>query len=185
LALWRNALREALGSNGRLIIDLVPELELIIGAQPPIADLPPQEIRRRFQSVSRRFVSVFAQPSHPLALFLDDLQWLDTATLDMVEDLLTHADVHHLMLIAAYPSESWRSVAISSDSRADHAAKAKLPPESKSVPPPANLPLKDLRFGLQDVQCARCRAENEAIGPEVEELYSSAPRGRERTLDDE
>jgi predicted ATPase len=52
--------------------------------------------------VFRRFVSVFAHPSHPLALFLDDLQWLDAATLDLVEDLLTQADVHHLMLIGAY-----------------------------------------------------------------------------------
>jgi PAS domain S-box-containing protein len=102
LAPWRNALREALGENGRLIIDLVPELELIIGGQPPIPDLPPQDERRRFQLVFRRFVDVFAQPSHPLALFLDDLQWLDSATLDIVEDLLTHADVHHLMLIGAY-----------------------------------------------------------------------------------
>ena len=52
--------------------------------------------------VFRRFVGIFAQPSHPLALFLDDLQWLDAATLDLVEDLLTQPDVHHLMLIGAY-----------------------------------------------------------------------------------
>jgi len=102
LAHWRDALREALGENGRLIIDLVPELELIIGSQPPLPDLPPQDSRRRFQLVFRRFVGVFAQPSHPLALFLDDLQWLDAATLDIVEDLLTEADVRHLLLIGAY-----------------------------------------------------------------------------------
>jgi PAS domain S-box-containing protein len=102
LAPWRNALFEALGQNGRLIIDLVPELELIIGGQPPVPDLPPQDAQRRFQMVFRRFVSIFAQPSHPLALFLDDLQWLDAATLDLVEDLLTQPDVHHLMLIGAY-----------------------------------------------------------------------------------
>jgi PAS domain S-box-containing protein len=102
LAPWRDALRDALGANGGLIIDLVPELELIIGGQPPVPDLPPQDARRRFQLVFRRFVGVFAQPSHPLALFLDDLQWLDAATLDIVGDLLTHQDVHHLMLIGAY-----------------------------------------------------------------------------------
>ena len=102
LAPWRHALLEALGPNGRLIIDLVPELELIIGAQPPVPDLPPQDARRRFQLVFRRFVSVFAHPSHPLALFLDDLQWLDAATLDLVEDLLTQSDVRYLMLIGAY-----------------------------------------------------------------------------------
>jgi PAS domain S-box-containing protein len=102
LAPWRDMLREALGSNGRLIIDIVPELELIIGAQPRVADLPPQDARRRFQLVFRRFISVFAQPSHPLALFLDDLQWLDAATLDLVEDLLTQSDVRYFILIGAY-----------------------------------------------------------------------------------
>jgi PAS domain S-box-containing protein len=102
LAPWREALREALGPNGRLIIDLVPELEVVIGAQPPVPDLPPQDARRRFQLVFRRFISVFAEPSHPLALFLDDLQWLDAATLDIVEDLLTQSDVRYLMLIGAY-----------------------------------------------------------------------------------
>jgi predicted ATPase len=102
LAPWREVLREALGPNGQLMIDLVPELELIIGAQPPVPDLPPQDARRRFQLVFRRFISVFAQPSHPLALFFDDLQWLDAATLGLLEDLLTQSDVRHLMLIGAY-----------------------------------------------------------------------------------
>ena len=85
---WRNALREALGPNGRLMIDLVPELKLIIGEQPAVPDLPPQDAQRRFQLVFRRFIGVFARPEHPLALFLDDLQWLDSATLDLFEDLL-------------------------------------------------------------------------------------------------
>ena len=58
--------------------------------------------KRRFQLVFRRFISVFAQPEHPLALFLDDLQWLDAATLDLLEDLLTQPDVQHLLLIGAY-----------------------------------------------------------------------------------
>jgi PAS domain S-box-containing protein len=102
LSPWRDALCEALGSNGRLIIDLVPELELILGAQPPVAELSPTDAQRRFQLVFRRFISVFARPEHPLALFLDDLQWLDAATLDLVGDLLTQPDVHHLMLIGAY-----------------------------------------------------------------------------------
>ena len=102
LATWRAALLEALGPNGRLMIDLVPELKLIIGDQPPVPDLPPQDARRRFQLVFRRFIGVFARPEHPLALFLDDLQWLDAATLDLLEDLLTPAGVQHLMLIGAY-----------------------------------------------------------------------------------
>jgi hypothetical protein len=67
-----------------------------------VPELPPQDAQRRFQLVCRRFINVFARPEHPLALFLDDLQWLDAATLDLLEDLLTQPDVRHLMLIGAY-----------------------------------------------------------------------------------
>jgi PAS domain S-box-containing protein len=99
---WREAFREAFGPNGRLMVDLVPELTLIIGEQPPVPELPPQDAQRRFQLVFRRFLGVFARPDHPLALFLDDLQWLDAATLDLLEDLLTQPDVRYLLLIGAY-----------------------------------------------------------------------------------
>jgi PAS domain S-box-containing protein len=102
LCKWRDALREALQPNGLLIVDLVPELKHIIGEQPPVPELPPSEAQRRFQLVFRRFIGVFARPEHPLALFLDDLQWLDAATLDLLEDLLTQTDVEHLLLIGAY-----------------------------------------------------------------------------------
>src|ERR1700692_1690477 len=102
LSSWRDALLEALGANGRLMVDLVPELKLIVGEPPPAADLPPQQAQARFQLVFRRFIGVFARPEHPLTLFLDDLQWLDAATLDLLEDLLARPDVQHLMLIGAY-----------------------------------------------------------------------------------
>jgi serine/threonine protein kinase len=100
LAKWRGALRDAVGLNG--IVDLVPELKLIIGEQSPVTDLPPQDAQRRFQLVFRRFIAVFARPEHPLALFLDDLQWLDAATLNLLEHLLGRTDMQHLMLIGAY-----------------------------------------------------------------------------------
>jgi PAS domain S-box-containing protein len=102
LGIWRNALDETLGQNARLMVDLVPELRLIIGEPPRVPELPPQDAQRRFQLVFRRFISVFARPEHPLALFLDDLQWLDTATLDLLEDMLIQSDLQHLMLIGAY-----------------------------------------------------------------------------------
>src|SRR5262249_51584272 len=79
LAPWRDALRDALGPNAALIFDLVPEVRIIIGEHSPVHELPPQDAQRRFQMVFRQFVSVFARPEHPLALFLDDLQWLDAA----------------------------------------------------------------------------------------------------------
>src|SRR6266852_4478732 len=75
---WRGALEEAVGPNGQLIVNLIPEVEFVIGKQPPVPDLPPRDAHNRFQMVFRRFPGVFARKEHPLALFLDDLQWLDT-----------------------------------------------------------------------------------------------------------
>jgi hypothetical protein len=99
---WRDTLLEALGPNGQLMVTLIPELAAIIGEPPPIPDLPPQEAQNRFQMVFRRFLSAFAQPKHPLALFLDDLQWLDAATLELIEQLVAEPDVRHLLLVGAY-----------------------------------------------------------------------------------
>ena len=99
---WRTALSEALGAHGRLVVELVPELKLIIGEQPPTPDLPPQQTRRLFQIALRRFVGAFAKPEHPLALFLDDLHWVDAATLDLLEDLMIGSDLRHLLVIGAY-----------------------------------------------------------------------------------
>ena len=102
LSRWRNEIMAALGPNGRLMTDLIPELTLVIGEQPPLPELEAQQAQRRFQLVFRRFLSVFTKAEHPLALFLDDLQWLDAATLDLLEDLLTQADVRRLLLVGAY-----------------------------------------------------------------------------------
>jgi PAS domain S-box-containing protein len=102
LAIWRDAFLEALEPNAPLITDLIPELKLIIGDQPPLPELEPQHAQSRFRLAFRRFIGVFARPEHPLALFLDDLQWLDPATLDLMEGLLTRSDVQHLMVIGAY-----------------------------------------------------------------------------------
>jgi PAS domain S-box-containing protein len=99
---WREALREALGPNGQLMVNLIPELQFIIGEQPSVAELPPQDAQNRFQMVFRRFLGVFARAEHPLALFLDDLQWLDSATLHLVKHLISHDDVRHVLLIGAY-----------------------------------------------------------------------------------
>jgi PAS domain S-box-containing protein len=99
---WRRALAEALGVHGQLMVELVPELEFLIGKQPAVPDLPPQEEQNRFKLVFRRFLGAFATPEHPLALFLDDLQWLDAATLELIEQFVTHAEVRRLLLVGAY-----------------------------------------------------------------------------------
>jgi len=99
---WRNAIQKSVGPNGQLIVKLIPELEFVIGAQPPVAALPGTEAESRFHMVFRSFLAVFACKVHPLAVFLDDLQWLDAATLKLLEHLMTHPDVRHLLLIGAF-----------------------------------------------------------------------------------
>ena len=104
-----SALREALGPNGQLIVSLIPEFELVIGKQPPYPDLPPQEAQNRFQMVFQQFLGAsFARPDQPLVLFLDDLQWLDAATLDLLEHLVTHSEVRDLL--SSVPTGATRSV---------------------------------------------------------------------------
>ncbi|WP_437747623.1 AAA family ATPase [Sorangium sp. So ce1504] len=102
IAAFRQRLLGALGSNGQLIVDVIPHVELIIGRQPPVPELPPAEAQSRFRVVFRHFIGVFARKEHPLALFLDDLQWTDSASLGLLRDLLTHPETHHLLVIGAY-----------------------------------------------------------------------------------
>jgi predicted ATPase/signal transduction histidine kinase/CheY-like chemotaxis protein len=98
----REAIRKSVGPNGQLIVSLIPELEFIIGPQPAVAPLPATEAESRFHMVFRSFLGVFARKEHPLALFLDDVHWLDAATLKLLEHLMTHPDVRHLLLIGAF-----------------------------------------------------------------------------------
>ncbi|MEM0979226.1 MAG: AAA family ATPase [Cyanobacteria bacterium P01_H01_bin.58] len=99
---WRSALLDALKLNGQVIIDVIPEVELIIGSQPPAAELSPQEAQNRFNLVFQNFIQVFTQKTHPLAIFLDDLQWADGASLQLIQSLMGEANTHHLLFIGAY-----------------------------------------------------------------------------------
>lgn len=103
---WRNALLEALGQNGQVIIDLVPELEIIIGKQTVVPELPPTEAQNRFQMVFLSLVKVFATQQNPLVIFIDDLQWSDVPTLNLIQRLVTARDLKHLFIIGAYRSNA-------------------------------------------------------------------------------
>lgn len=102
LSRWREELLDALGTSGRIIIDVIPELELIIGPQPQPQEVEPQESRNRFNILFQRFLRVFCKPEHPLALFLDDLQWADSGSLNLLELIVTDEDTTHLVMIGAY-----------------------------------------------------------------------------------
>ncbi|MCA9704516.1 MAG: AAA family ATPase [Myxococcales bacterium] len=102
LARWRTALGAALGTNAQVIIDVIPEVELILGPQPPCPPLDSRANRARFGLMLLRFVGVFTTAAHPLVLFLDDLQWADNATLELLEHLIDPEDESSLLLIGAY-----------------------------------------------------------------------------------
>ncbi len=99
---WRRRLNEALSTNGGVLTEVIPELALILGEQPAPPPLGPTEAQNRFQMLFRQFLAALAGPEHPLVIFLDDLQWADSATLSLLEPVLTSADIRHLLLIGAY-----------------------------------------------------------------------------------
>jgi predicted ATPase/signal transduction histidine kinase len=102
---WRERLREELGDDSQVLVEALPLLELVIGPQKPVAALPPVEAEHRFNRLMRRFFRAFASADHPLVLFLDDLQWADSASLRLLELLLGDDSVHHLLIIGAYRTE--------------------------------------------------------------------------------
>jgi len=102
LAEWRERLLAVLGANGRVVIDLVPELEVVVGPQPGVQDLGPNEAQHRFERTFQEFLGVFMSEGHPLVLFLDDLQWADPASVRLIHVLLTDRRRGHVLIIGAY-----------------------------------------------------------------------------------
>jgi len=98
----KQQLIDALENVGQVIIEVIPEVELIIGKQPPVHVLAPTEAQTRFNFAFQRFVRVFAQAEHPLVLFLDDLQWADNSSLNLIENLLLDRETNYLLIIGAY-----------------------------------------------------------------------------------
>ncbi|QQE64209.1 serine/threonine protein kinase [Leptolyngbya sp. BL0902] len=100
----RAQLLDALGHNGQVLIEVIPDLGLILGPQPPVPTLAPAEAQNRFENLFQRFVRVFAQPDHPLVLFLDDWQWADSASLRLLRLVLGDSQCQSLLLIGSYRS---------------------------------------------------------------------------------
>jgi predicted ATPase/signal transduction histidine kinase/tRNA A-37 threonylcarbamoyl transferase component Bud32 len=102
IAAWRSRLQAAVGDNGRLVVELLPEVGLVIGPQPPVPELSLSEAENRLRRVLREFLGAFATGEHPLCVFFDDLQWSDPASLKLLVDLVTHPSTRHLLLVGAY-----------------------------------------------------------------------------------
>ncbi|WP_318670628.1 AAA family ATPase [Nostoc flagelliforme] len=102
LQIWKLELLAALNPNAQVIIDVIPEVEQIIGKQLPVEQLGATETQNRFNLFFQRFITVFAQKEHPLVIFIDDLQWADLASLKLIELLITNADDQYLLIIGAY-----------------------------------------------------------------------------------
>ncbi len=102
LATWRSRLNAALGPNGRVITNLVPQWESLLGPQPPLPELTPEETQNRFHLVLGDFFRAIARPDHPLVLFIDDLQWADLPSLEVLELLATDAVLRSLLVVGAY-----------------------------------------------------------------------------------
>ena len=99
---WKAAILQALSDNGQVLIDVIPELELIIGPQPPAPELAGTAAQNRFNLVFQRFIQVFSTQAHPLVIFLDDLQWADSASLKLIQLLMGETEAAYLLLIGAY-----------------------------------------------------------------------------------
>jgi predicted ATPase/signal transduction histidine kinase len=99
---WKNQILSALGSQGQVIIDVIPELENIIGQQPAVPELTGNASENRFNLLFSKFIQVLATNKHPLVIFLDDLQWADIASLKLIKLLMSAKDTAYLLLIGAY-----------------------------------------------------------------------------------
>ena len=99
---WKEKLLKALGENGQVIIEVIPEVQLIIGKQPEVPQLGASESQNRFNRIFKEFIHVFTNQNHPLVLFLDDLQWADSASLKLIQLVMTDPDSEYLLFMGAY-----------------------------------------------------------------------------------
>ncbi len=102
VATWRDRLLESIGDGGRVLTNIISELDEVIGPQPELDDVAPEEQRARFQQAMARLVAALAMPERPLVVFCDDVQWADLSSLDLLTSLATDPESRHVLLVCAY-----------------------------------------------------------------------------------
>ena len=151
---WKSRIRAALGPNGQLVTRVVPELEQVVGPQPPLPEMGALESRNRFTTVLLDFISVFCEKTHPLVIFLDDLQWVDADTLKLVERIAQHPERKPLLFLGAYRDN---------EVEADHRLTISCEVIKKTGQPLQTIPLKPLNpenISQLLVHTCHCRPED-------------------------
>jgi len=154
---WKSKIHQVLGDNAQVMVDLLPHLAWLIGPQPAIPELPPAQAQNRFNQEFKKFVGLFASAEHPLVIFLDDLQWADLPSLQLISLLLRSPATPHLLLIGAYRDNEVTET---------HALTMMLTEMGKQGPITQSIVLSPLHLGdierlLQDtLQCTASRVED-------------------------
>ncbi len=150
---WKSRIRAALGANGQLVTRVIPELEQVIGPQPPLPEMGALEARNRFTAVLLDFIDLFCEKTHPLVIFLDDLQWVDVDTLKLVERIAQDPERKPLLFLGAYRDN---------EVEADHSLSISCEVIKKTGQPLQTIPLKPLspeHISQLLVHTCHCRPE--------------------------
>ncbi|MEW6351402.1 MAG: serine/threonine-protein kinase PknK, partial [Thermodesulfobacteriota bacterium] len=157
LAQWRDRILDAVTSNARVVAEVIPELELIIGPQPPVPHLDLSGSTNRFNLTFRDFIGVFCESSHPMAIFLDDLQWADSSSLAFLESMVQDSGIRHLLVVCAYRSE---------EVDPDHPLLLSVDRLKRGEATVSELAVKPLAMEhLLEVMCDTLHSDPETVGP--------------------
>ena len=159
---WKSRIRTALGPNGQLVTRVIPELEQVIGPQPPLPEMGAQEARNRFTAVLLDFIDLFCEKTHPLVIFLDDLQWVDADTLKLVERIAQDPERKPLLFLGAYRDN---------EVEADHRLTIGIEVIKKTGQPVQIIPLKPLNpEDISQLLVHTCHCRPEEANPLAEFL---------------
>ncbi len=159
---WKSRIRTALGPNGQLMTRVIPELEQVIGPQPPLPEMGALESRNRFTAVLLDFIDLFCEKTHPLVIFLDDLQWVDADTLKLVERIAQDPERKPLLFLGAYRDN---------EVEADHRLTIGIEVIKKTGQPVQIIPLKPLNpEDISQLLVHTCHCRPEEANPLAELL---------------